>query len=110
MKAQEVDAEAVKRADAEEFVRRDHDAAGTLLFAGHEFADAVPHLAGRFVRKRQGEDIPGRHPLLKQVCDPASNDPRFSAPRPGDNQQRSLQMRDRLSLGRRQIGGRTVVS
>ena len=66
--------------------------------------DALPHLVGRLVGKRQGQDLTGRDTVQQQVCDAVRDDPRLAAAGAGQDQQGTVQVRSRLALRRRQPG------
>ena len=73
------------------------------LRAGHQGLDALPHLAGRLVGEGDGQDVLGRDARVEQVGDPPRDDAGLAArrrPAPAG----ALDVRDRLALGRRQIG------
>ncbi len=89
--AQQPCAEAMKRADPH-------------TTAGLERLDALTHLAGGLIREGDGQDVAGPNALLKQIEDAARDDARFAAAGAGEDEQRSLEVRHRLALRRRQIG------
>ena len=71
---------------------------------GHERLDALPHLAGGLVGEGDGQDVARPHALLEQVGDAAGDDARLAAAGAGEDQQRALEVRDRLALGVGQVG------
>ena len=66
--------------------------------------DALPHLVGRLVGERQGQDLTGRDAVQQQVRDAVRDDPRLAAAGAGQDQQGTVQVRSRLALNRRQPG------
>ena len=71
---------------------------------GHEGLDPLPHLAGGLVGEGDGQDVVRLDALLQQVGDAAGDDAGLAAAGPGQDEQRSFEVRDGLALGRRQIG------
>ena len=67
--------------------------------AGQKLVDAPLHLAGSLVGEGDGEDRRGMHALHDQVGDPAGDDARLAAARPGQHQQRTFSVQDRFALG-----------
>ena len=102
----QVDAEAMKRADAQEAMRRQGHAGGIKFGAvGQELPDALAHLAGGLVGESHGQNVGRPDSMLQeQIEDAAGDDAGFAAARPGDHEQGALEMRDGLLLGRCQIG------
>ena len=62
---------------------------------GHPLA----HLSGGLVGEGDGQDVPGRHALGGKIRHAAGDDASFSRSGPGQYQQRTVDMRDGLSLG-----------
>jgi hypothetical protein len=76
-----------------------------------ERLDALAHLRGGLVREGDREDLGGPDAALEdQPGDPARDHARLARPRPGQDQERPLAVRDGLALGRVQAveeaGGR----
>ena len=57
------------------------------------------HLVGRLVGEGQGQDLRAGDALLQQVGDAMRDHARLAAARPGQNQQRAIDMLHRLELG-----------
>ena len=60
--------------------------------------DAAGHLVGRLIRKRQGEYLVAGHSLRQEPCHAMRDHARLAASRPGQYQQRPLEMRHRFAL------------
>jgi hypothetical protein len=68
-----------------------------------EPADALGHLAGRFVGESDRQDFAGMDAPFDQPRDSLRNDPRLPGPRPREHQQWSLEVFDRFGLALREI-------
>src|SRR5208283_1938041 len=89
---------ASQHAHAEGVKRRDQRSRAMLRIT-QQLEDAVAHLARRFVRKRDRQDGRTGHAMrLNQVRDAVSNYPGFAAAGAGQEQQRTLHMRDGRAL------------
>ena len=64
----------------------------------HHLADALLHFPCRLVGERQGQDLPGRRPLLDDVGDAVGEHPRFARSGTGHHQHRTLDGRGGLPL------------
>jgi hypothetical protein len=74
--------------------------------------EPAAHLAGRFVRERDGEDAVRRHAVVRdEVRDAEHDDARLAAARAREDEQRPVDVRGRAGLGLvelREIGLRAI--
>ena len=74
-----------------------------------ESRQAPGHLARGLVGERHDEDVARPDdPCRESVCHAAGDDPRLAAPRAGEDAQRTRRDRDRLALGRIEVGQKGV--
>lgn len=90
-------------------MKRAHQRPGLFEFAKitngliQSSTDTLLHLSGGFVGKSDGQYRSRGDTLCDQVCNPAGNDARFAGTGAGDDEQRPVDVLDRLGLFRRQI-------
>ena len=70
---------------------------------GTSCLDALLHLAGGLVREGDGQDVARPDALLEQVATRRVMTRVLPLPGPGEDQQRALDVRDRLALGIGQV-------
>ncbi len=64
----------------------------------HERLEALQHLARRLIGEGDAEDAEGAHPLLDEPGRAPGQDARLAAPRPGQDEERTAGVTDRLAL------------
>jgi hypothetical protein len=73
--------------------------AGVDPLAGDKPIEPLLHLVGRFVRKREGENLLSRDADVRdEVRDPVRDDACLAAPRPGEDQEWAMNVQDGFTL------------